>query len=146
MSFKYEPSEEDDKNITEALRSSRSDHPELMSRRIRKAAIDSLEADKKNKIASIFKGNSWFKLFPIAACILLSFYAGRTLQTTPPAINNDRSLVFQGIKANNTNSDSQELSQDGLLKAIAESALAGDIQKAEELIAIYKEKYPMDNQ
>lgn len=141
-----ETSKKNEKIITESLLSSQVEPPELISRRIRKAAIDNLESQTKLTTHQNRFNSSWYKLFPIAACMVLSFYVGTTFQDVSVLSENDTALVFQGSNDLNLNEKAKDWSQDDLLKAIVESVLAGDITRAEQLIKIYKKRYPKDSQ
>lgn len=146
MSVNDELSEKEDKIILEALKSSQVETPDLLSMRIKKAARDSLEEKKAKELSKPPAKAVWMKLFPLAACIVLSFYAGRTFQDSASPSADDNLLVFQGNKPTNVSDEAAKWTEDKLLKAIAEAALAGDINKAEQLIELYKKNYPKDNQ
>lgn len=146
MNSDNETSIKEEKVLSEVLAKSGVEPPELITQRIRKAAFERLESNKKHEVKNKQKNSLWYKLLPIAACVVFSFYAGTKFQDVTLLNQNGSSLVFQGSNNKKSNEKTQEWSEDELLKAIAESALAGNISRAEMLIAIYKESFTKDNQ
>lgn len=141
MTDKEDFSKKEEKILRDALQSSSVEPPEFITKRIRKAARDSLENEEvdtpKHAATSV-----WFKPLPLAACVIISFYAGKAYQDAQIQPSKSTPLVFQGDDKSREIGNENEWTEDKLLKAIAEAALTGDIQKAEYLIALYKEKYP----
>lgn len=144
MTDKEEFSKTEEQIISDALQSSSVKPPELISARIKKAARESLKTtanDKPKKYTFKF----WYKPLPLAACVIVGFYAGTKYQDADISSSHTTALQFQGNKPVQDYTQEQEWTEDKLLKEIAEAALAGDIQRAEDLIYLYKKKFSRES-